>query len=116
MFSRVLVAALVALPVLVSASPTPGGYPDSTTVVSQCNVGELHCCNTQQTPDHTNAAAGGLLGAAANVGALLGFDCTPISVIGIGGNNCAAQPVCCEANEFTGLINALSCSPINVNL
>lgn len=27
---------------------------------------------------------------------LLGLDCTPISALGAGGNNCAAQPVCCQ--------------------
>ncbi|EKM82409.1 hypothetical protein AGABI1DRAFT_82193 [Agaricus bisporus var. burnettii JB137-S8] len=112
MISRVLVAALVALPALVTATPAPGKPKAS----SQCDVGEIHCCNTQQTPDHTSAAASGLLGIPINLGAFLGFDCTPISALGVGGNNCAAQPVCCTGNQFTGLINALDCSPVNVNL
>ncbi|GAB88060.1 hypothetical protein GORBP_124_00010, partial [Gordonia rubripertincta NBRC 101908] len=45
----------------------------------------------------------------------IGLTCDPISVIGIGGNSCTAQPVCCENNNFNGVV-ALGCTPVNLNL
>ena len=32
------------------------------------------------------------------INALLGVGCSPISVIGVGGNSCSANPVCCTNN------------------
>ncbi|KAF9447865.1 fungal hydrophobin [Macrolepiota fuliginosa MF-IS2] len=115
MFSRVFAAVLVALPIIVSAVPAPT-EPHSH---GQCNVGEISCCrHTQEIPGAPSAGvSGGLLGGLGlNIPFLLGIDCTPISVLGIGGNNCAAQPVCCENNSFNGLINLFNCAPINLNL
>lgn len=56
--------------------------------------------NTQQSPGNAAATAAGLLGVPLNLGALLGFNCNPISALGVGGNNCDASPVCCEHNDF----------------
>jgi len=33
----------------------------------------------------------------------VGIDCTPISVLGVGGNKCEQQTVCCTNNEFVSL-------------
>ncbi len=54
----------------------------------------------QAIPGDTTAAAAGLIGVAANLLPLIGLNCNPISVLGAGGNNCAAQPVCCTGNNF----------------
>ncbi|ESK81797.1 hydrophobin [Moniliophthora roreri MCA 2997] len=45
----------------------------------------------------------------------IGVQCNPISVIGVGGNSCTQQPVCCDNNNFNGVV-AIGCTPINVNL
>ncbi|KAK0184041.1 hydrophobin-251 [Armillaria mellea] len=44
-----------------------------------------------------------------------GVTCSPISVIGVGGTQCNNQVVCCDDNNFNGLI-ALGCTPINIGL
>jgi len=30
----------------------------------------------------------------------IGIGCSPISVVGVGGNACTATPVCCQNNNF----------------
>ncbi|KAF5348085.1 hypothetical protein D9758_010062 [Tetrapyrgos nigripes] len=84
---------------------------------SQCNTGNLQCCNSVQS-SNTGLVSGllGLLGVVLGaVDAQVGVTCSPISVIGVGGNSCTAQPVCCENNSFNGIV-ALGCSPVNLNL
>ncbi|KAF5358009.1 hypothetical protein D9756_001287 [Leucocoprinus leucothites] len=111
MFSRIFIAALVALPMIVSATPTPSHHDGG-----DCNVGELHCCEHTSNMGPTGASAGGLLGIPLNLLPQIGMNCDPISVLGVGGNNCAAQPVCCQQTAFSGLLNLFNCSPINLNL
>ncbi|KAJ3516277.1 hypothetical protein NLJ89_g1223 [Agrocybe chaxingu] len=83
----------------------------------QCNTGPIQCCQSVQTAGSSPLAGLlGLLGVVVGpIDALVGLTCNPISVIGIGGNSCTAQPVCCTNNSFNGLI-ALGCTPINLNL
>ncbi|CAA7269621.1 unnamed protein product [Cyclocybe aegerita] len=58
----------------------------------------------------------GILGLVINpINAIVGVTCSPIDVIGIGGNSCSAQPVCCQNNSFNGII-AIGCTPVNLNL
>ena len=33
----------------------------------------------------------------------VGVDCDPIDVLGLGGNSCSQQTVCCENNDFVRL-------------
>ncbi|KAL0956188.1 hypothetical protein HGRIS_002347 [Hohenbuehelia grisea] len=92
--------------------------PGSTvTSVDQCNTGPIQCCNSVQKASAPSAALLlGLLGIVLqDVTALVGITCSPLSVIGVGGNSCSAQPVCCQNNSFHGII-ALGCVPININL
>ncbi|ESK88564.1 hydrophobin 2 [Moniliophthora roreri MCA 2997] len=101
---------LAALASVVAAAP--GGQSDS-----QCNTGPIQCCNSVQAADSTTVTTlAGLLGIViSDVTALVGLNCNPISVIGVGGNSCTQQPVCCTGNNFNGLI-VVGCTPINVNL
>ncbi|PBK86717.1 hypothetical protein ARMGADRAFT_939952, partial [Armillaria gallica] len=58
----------------------------------------------------------GLLGVA--VGQLtgnVGVSCTPITVVGLGGTQCSDQVVCCDDNNFNGLVS-LGCTPLNIGL
>ncbi|KLO14560.1 fungal hydrophobin [Schizopora paradoxa] len=102
-------AALAILPLLAAATPRPQG--------SECKNGTLQCCQSVQSAD--SPAVSTLLGL---LGVVLkdptgtdavGITCTPISVIGVAGTSCTAQPVCCSNDSFNGLI-ALGCTPVNV--
>ncbi|KDR76925.1 hypothetical protein GALMADRAFT_419471 [Galerina marginata CBS 339.88] len=84
---------------------------------SQCNTGDLQCCNTVQSASSpAGATLLGLVGVVVgSVTGLVGGTCTPITAIGVGGNSCSAQPVCCTNNSFNGLV-AIGCTPVNINL
>ncbi|KAF9007481.1 fungal hydrophobin-domain-containing protein [Cyathus striatus] len=87
------------------------------TTVSQCNTGDLQCCQSVQSSSNPSVASLlGLLGAVVQGAAVqVGLTCSPISVIGVGGNSCTAQPVCCTGNNFNGVV-ALGCTPVNLGL
>ncbi|KAF8884852.1 fungal hydrophobin-domain-containing protein, partial [Infundibulicybe gibba] len=117
--SAIQVAVIAMIPLLAAATAVPR-TTTPTTPASQCNTGGLQCCNSSQ--ESSNADLGltsllGLLGVV--VGALTwssgGVTCSPISAIGLGGNSCSAQPVCCSNNSFNGIV-ALGCTPVNLNL
>ncbi|KAF8063360.1 hydrophobin 2 [Lyophyllum atratum] len=142
MFSRVssvLLLVLVAFTVLATATttvtvttPAPGPTPLPAT---QCGTGNLQCCDALERAD--GSVAGlllGLLGVVLQgVEALVyvfhlvfkalayggiadsGITCSPIDILGIGQNACHTQPVCCQDNDFHGII-AIGCVPININL
>ncbi|KAF6753387.1 hydrophobin-251 [Ephemerocybe angulata] len=102
--------------VLVERTETPAP-PTTPPPVSQCNTGPVQCCNSVQA-----ANSPGLAGLLALLGVIVGpltgqvgVTCSPLSVIGLPGNSCSAQPVCCTNNSFNGII-ALGCTPININL
>ncbi|KAF8649119.1 hypothetical protein AX16_006000 [Volvariella volvacea WC 439] len=112
--------ALLAFTALVAATPTTvtvTAAPTSTIPASQCNTGDLQCCNSLQ--DANSGLVGLLLGLLGIIlpplDILVGITCSPLSIIGVGGNSCSAQPVCCQNNEFNGII-AIGCTPININL
>ncbi|KAN0080176.1 Fungal hydrophobin domain containing protein [Tylopilus felleus] len=83
---------------------------------NQCSSGSISCCNSVQTLDEANSllSAIGLASVAATVGGLVGLNCDAITVIGTG-NTCTEQTVCCDHDNFNGLVN-LGCNPINVNV
>ncbi|TEB19294.1 fungal hydrophobin [Coprinellus micaceus] len=84
--------------------------------VSQCNTGPVQCCNSVQSasaPALVSLLA--LLGIAVADQVRVGVTCSPISVIGLPGNACSAQPVCCTNNSFNGIV-ALGCVAVNINL
>ncbi|KAL0948211.1 hypothetical protein HGRIS_010817 [Hohenbuehelia grisea] len=105
-------ATLLALPLLAAATAIPRTEP-----AGQCNTGSIQCCNsTKKASDPVVGILAGLLGIVLGpITGQVGLTCTPLSVIGLGGNSCTAQPVCCTGNSFNGLI-VLGCSPINLNL
>ncbi|KAL0948209.1 hypothetical protein HGRIS_010816 [Hohenbuehelia grisea] len=113
MFSRVAPASVLALPILAAAmAVVPRTEP-----ASQCNTGSLQCCNSvQSSKSSVVGLLAGLLGIVLGpLDVLVGVTCSPISVIGVGGNSCTAQPVCCTGNSFKGLL-VLGCTPVNINL
>ncbi|KAI0344562.1 fungal hydrophobin [Trametopsis cervina] len=133
MFSRISVYAVLALSVLATATPAPaekrGGQPTTAkttitvtapastpTSAGSCNTGPIQCC--QSTESASSAAGNALLGllgiVVSDLNVLLGVNCSPISVVGIGsGGTCDASPVCCENNAIGGLIS-IGCVPIQL--
>ncbi|KAK7692065.1 sc3 hydrophobin [Cerrena zonata] len=113
MFSRIVSLVTLTLPLLAVATPTgPPAIP-----ASQCNTGPVQCCNTVQSASSPSSAQLlGLLGIVLqDLNVLLGINCSPISVIGIGGNSCSANPVCCDDNSVGGLIS-IGCVPVDLGL
>ncbi|KAF8159213.1 hydrophobin-263 [Crassisporium funariophilum] len=109
MFARAASTFVLALPLLAAASVLPRQ--------GQCNVGTISCCNSvQQASNPVVGLLAGLLGIVLGpITGQVGLNCSPLTVIGVGGNSCSAQPVCCTGNSFNGLI-VLGCTPINLNL
>ncbi|KAF8161403.1 hydrophobin-251 [Crassisporium funariophilum] len=109
MFSRASTFFVFALPLLAAATAIPRD--------GDCNTGPISCCNSLQQSNSTSVSQlAGLLGIVLpSIAGLVGLTCNPISVLGLGGNSCSSQPVCCTNNQFNGLIN-LGCTPINLNL
>ncbi|KAK0205203.1 hydrophobin-251 [Desarmillaria ectypa] len=113
MFARIYALAFTlffAMPLFVAGSAVPRGG-------NGCTTGAVQCCQSVQSATSTPVSTLlGLLGVVlGNLGVDVGITCSPISVIGVGGNSCSAQTVCCEDNSFNGLI-AIGCTPINIGL
>ncbi|KAK7023647.1 sc3 hydrophobin [Paramarasmius palmivorus] len=125
MFSRIatVVYAPLALTLLAAATcptKTVTVTPPATTVTqpaSQCNTGPVQCCNDVKSASSSPVSK--LLGllnvVLSDLNVSVGLTCSPISVLGIGSAGCTAQPVCCQNNEFNGVI-AIGCVPVNINL
>ncbi|KAH6902458.1 fungal hydrophobin-domain-containing protein [Coprinopsis sp. MPI-PUGE-AT-0042] len=81
-----------------------------------CSTGPVQCCNSVSTAkDPATALLLGLLGVVVqDVNIPIGVTCSPISVIGLPGNSCNSQTVCCDNNNFNGVV-AIGCTPININ-
>ncbi|THU75243.1 fungal hydrophobin [Dendrothele bispora CBS 962.96] len=126
MFSRVSTLFVAAFTATLAVATCPATTttvtataPATTQTISpsQCNTGPIQCCNSvQQASSPAATELCGLLGIVVQgADVLVGVTCNPISVIGIGGNSCNAQPVCCENNDFNGVV-AIGCVPVNINL
>ncbi|KAF5354822.1 hypothetical protein D9756_005703 [Leucocoprinus leucothites] len=107
---RFSAALVLALPAIAAATAIPRDD-------GNCNTGSISCCNQVQQANSTavNSLAGLLGIAVPDITGLIGLGCSPLNILGLGGNSCSAQPVCCSGNSFGGLIG-LGCNPINLNL
>ncbi|KAK0199589.1 hydrophobin 2 [Desarmillaria ectypa] len=112
MFARISTFTLLALPLLATATaivPRADG--------AACATGTAQCCSSTQSPSSSIVQTLlGLLGIPiGSVTADVGLTCSPITVLGIGGTQCSNQVVCCNNNNFNGVV-ALGCTPINIGL
>ncbi|RPD65507.1 fungal hydrophobin [Lentinus tigrinus ALCF2SS1-7] len=110
-FSRAVAFSALALPLLAAATPV-----ELEARQQSCSTGAIQCCQQVQTAN--SAGVGiilGLLGIILqDLNVLVGLDCSPITVIGVGtGNTCNAQTVCCENNNVGGLIS-IGCVPVTL--
>ncbi|KAH8822453.1 fungal hydrophobin-domain-containing protein [Flagelloscypha sp. PMI_526] len=113
-FATLFAVAVNAMPTVEAIERRGGSSPAHS---DQCNTGPVQCCKSVTTADDENASkiihslnVQDIVGNSA-----VGLNCSPLSVIGISGNSCSAQPVCCSNNNFNGVI-AIGCTPINVNV
>ncbi|KAL1716387.1 fungal hydrophobin-domain-containing protein [Schizophyllum commune] len=116
---RFSAALLLALPALAMATAVPRDA--ETGSPPKCSSGPVWCCNevdkstaiSKNSAKYFNLLHLSLL----NVkGPLIGTQCSPLSVIGVGGGtHCSTQTVCCNDVHQSGLVN-VGCTPINVGL
>lgn len=87
--------------------------PSLSANTNQCNTGEMHCCNSVSQAGSNGELDDllGLLGVVVAAGTNVGQSCSPIAALGNSG--CTAKPVCCENNQFNGLVN-IGCTPIQL--
>ncbi|KAH8822430.1 hydrophobin-251, partial [Flagelloscypha sp. PMI_526] len=107
-FATLLAVAVNAMPA-VDAVERRGGSPAKS---DQCNTGSIQCCNSVTKADDAKASK---IIHSLNIqdvveNTVVGLNCSPLSIIGIGSNSCSAQPVCCSNNNFNGVI-AIGCTP-----
>ncbi|KAM5537112.1 hypothetical protein V8D89_009258 [Ganoderma adspersum] len=110
MLSRAVAFTALALPLLAVATPV------ELVARQSCSTGSVQCCNSTVA---ANSASGnlllGLLGIVlGDITGLIGLNCSPLTVIGVGtGNACSAQAVCCTNNNVGGLIS-IGCVPVTL--
>ncbi|TFK22686.1 fungal hydrophobin [Coprinopsis marcescibilis] len=116
MFARAT-AVLAAFTLFTAALAAPGGNTE--TEFEQCNGGKVQCCNSVQEANSLSAPMKALLGVlkvdVTQLTGQVGVTCTGVNVIGLGGPSCSNQQVCCNNNNFNGVV-ALGCTPINLAL
>ncbi|PBK61817.1 fungal hydrophobin [Armillaria solidipes] len=115
MFARISTFTLLALPLLATATsvlPRTNGAACSAT-------GTAQCCDSTQSSSNLTPSVTTLLGflgvVISDLTANVGLTCSPITVLGVGGTQCNNQVVCCNNNNFNGVV-ALGCTPINIGL
>ncbi|KAF9047460.1 hydrophobin-251 [Panaeolus papilionaceus] len=118
MFSRIQqLTVLFALPLFVSATVLPRQFGSD--IGNGCNTGPIQCCTKVESVATSpySDIVGGLLGVAiGSLAGLIGTNCSPIDVVGLGGgNSCNVQPVCCTGTQFNGLIS-FGCNPVTINV
>lgn len=121
MFSRLVAFTTLALPLLAVATPVELQARQS------CSTGSLQCCDstvsvsihrvswkdapilTGRAHLQANSAEAnvllGLLGIVlGDITGLIGLNCSPLTVVGVGsGNACSANAVCCENNNVVSV-------------
>ncbi|KAJ3476690.1 hypothetical protein NLI96_g10987 [Meripilus lineatus] len=120
--AQIIISALLLFIAFATASPAPAPIPSGETATQtvtvtatatptsssgNCNTGPMQCCNSVQQANSAEAQSvlGPLGVAVAPVNALVGFNCSPITAIGLGNSGCRATPVCCQNNNYGGLVS-----------
>ncbi|KAL7284179.1 hypothetical protein ACG7TL_001461 [Trametes sanguinea] len=121
MFPRAVAVFYFVLSLALLAVAMPGGTlpPPTTTITATapaptgtggnlCSTGSLQCCQSVgKANDPVIGLLLGLLGVVVDsVDALLGVQCSPIKIVGLGIDDaCSSNVVCCENNNIGGLIS-----------
>ncbi|TCD68611.1 hypothetical protein EIP91_010266 [Steccherinum ochraceum] len=91
----------VFLSLVVLAVATPAKLVTRNLPASQCSTAPVQCCDSTFTEGSADGAA--LLDSIGvpvqDVNALVGQGCSPLSVVGVGGDSCSGSAVCCQDNS-----------------
>ncbi|EMD41236.1 hypothetical protein CERSUDRAFT_109852 [Gelatoporia subvermispora B] len=99
-----VLAALTTLATLAAATPAPNNAPSSS----------ASCCTSigQADSDPIATVLKGLGVVVQDITAIVGVNCSPITVVGVGsGNACSGTTVSCSSSELGGLIQ-IGCVPV----
>ncbi|TEB23115.1 fungal hydrophobin [Coprinellus micaceus] len=100
-------------PFAVTFVAATGGTPAPHSPPRNATPGPIQCCNSTQATDSLDShhpEPPRVLGiAVGSIDALVGLTCSPISIIGLPGNSCSAQPVCCTNNTFSMITRSAFC-------
>ncbi|KAJ2919542.1 hypothetical protein MD484_g955, partial [Candolleomyces efflorescens] len=97
MLARIFsIATISSLFLLAAAAPGGHGNGGHNGEVSQCNGGEVYCCNQTQEAESVDKKTSLILELvgvnASNLHGLVGSNCSPITAIGVGsGGSCSTQ-------------------------
>ncbi|KAI0717155.1 hypothetical protein C8Q76DRAFT_617405 [Earliella scabrosa] len=93
MFAKLAIYSVALFSVLAAATPVPG----------LCSTGALQCCNELKSVEEASEAGllAGILVDVKDLTVPVGIDCSPITVVGLGGGTCSANAVCCQNNDRT---------------
>lgn len=85
--------------------------------VATTSFAQNACCDSTTTAGAPGIATLlGLLGVVAQgVNVPIGLGCSPITVVGVSGTSCTADPVNCD-QIFSGSLVGINCTPVNANL
>ncbi|KAI0076941.1 fungal hydrophobin [Panus rudis PR-1116 ss-1] len=101
----------IALPALAAATAVPRNESPGA-----CSTAPIQCCQTT-APASSDAVAPILkaIGVVVqDVNALVGLECSPISVVGVGsGATCDANAVCCDQNNVGDSVS-IGCVPVDL--
>ncbi|KAH8092552.1 hydrophobin [Cristinia sonorae] len=115
MFTKLFTSISVVLAIATLATATPH-LVSRALPASQCNTQPVQCCDSTFTEG--SAAGAALLESLGipvqDVNALVGQGCSPLSVVGVGGTSCSANPVCCQDNSHS--LISVSCVPVDLGL
>ncbi|KAF8521371.1 hydrophobin [Hysterangium stoloniferum] len=98
------------------SSPPPSSAASPSTPPSQCNTGSPKCCKNVGAAGSIpmNALLKPLNIALDDPTAIIGLECTTLTLVGDGkGGNCAQHPVCCKDVKFDGVVN-VGCTSISL--
>ncbi|KAG6810321.1 hypothetical protein H0H92_012410 [Tricholoma furcatifolium] len=118
MFARFSAVFLFALPLLATAGIVTFTGGSEEHGGGNCSSDKELCCNSvHDSQDAEVAKIFSLIGIAAQgVTGQVGVTCVPVSaLVGINGQSCSQQTVCCADNNYNGIV-ALGCTPVNANV
>ncbi|KAI0755624.1 hypothetical protein C8Q74DRAFT_1373401 [Fomes fomentarius] len=113
MFSQALTLAIAAMPLL-QAAANPVDKPHHN-LNSTCNSGPVQCCDTSALASSKNGtdALSALDLVLDNLNVVLGLQCIPISIIGVGlSASCNNQAMCCKDTSHGAV--AIDCIPVQI--
>ncbi|KAI0737143.1 fungal hydrophobin-domain-containing protein [Daedaleopsis nitida] len=108
MFAKLFTVASLAILAAATPAPNSGSGSGSTPPATQC------CSAVEKASSPSATALLGLLGIVlSDLNVLVGLNCSPITVVGVGSGACSTNTVSCQDNSHGGLIS-IGCVPVTL--